>query len=114
MEHRWGARVRLAIPVRLTAAHSQLTSIGRLTDLSISGGLIAEFKLRPLARLEVHLEGESLPAYVVRVCDEGSAIEWCQFAPRLVIQLLRQRTVAKTELDITPVTDSAGAIQYNV
>jgi hypothetical protein len=100
MEHRWGTRIGVHIPVRVTAPHVSTASIGRLTNLSLSGAFITGFWLRPLARIQVSVEWplplqpalEKLPAFVARVCEEGAGIMWCEFAPRAVVELLRAMT----------------------
>jgi hypothetical protein len=117
MEHRWGTRIAVHIPVRLTAAGLSMASIGRLTDLSLSGGFITIFGLRPLARIHLSLEYplpwqrpvEKLPAFVARVCAEGAGIVWCEFAPRAVIELLRTMTnVTDPDHELIPATSRAG------
>src|ERR1700728_1490372 len=88
MEHRWGTRIAVHIPVRVTAAYSSVVRIGRLTNLSLSGGFITGFGFRPLSRIHVSMEYpwplqrpvEKLAAIVARVCEEGAGIVWCEFA----------------------------------
>jgi hypothetical protein len=102
MEHRWGTRIAVHIPVRVTAAYSSVVRIGRITNLSLSGGFITGFGFRPLSRIHVSLEYpllmqrpvEKLAAFVARVCDEGAGLVWCEFAPRPVVELLRTMTNA--------------------
>jgi hypothetical protein len=95
MEHRWGARISVHMPIRLRPMHSPLEGIGRMTDLSLSGGFIADFDIRRLARIQVvfdsplRLRPEMLPAFVARVSEQGIGIEWCEFAPRPVRELLQ-------------------------
>jgi hypothetical protein len=106
MEHRWGTRISVHIPVRLTAPHFAMASIGRLTNLSLSGGFITGFWHRPMSRIHVSVEWplplqpafEKLPAFVARVCEEGAGIVWCEFAPRVVVELLRAMTGALSEV----------------
>jgi len=51
MEHRWGQRVVVDVPIRLVAGPFSGRS-ARLTNLSVSGGCIkSSFELRPLARV---------------------------------------------------------------
>ena len=117
MEHRWGTRVAVHIPIRLTAAGLSMASIGRLTNLSLSGGFITIFGLRPLSRIHLSLEYplpwqrpvEKLPAFVARVCAEGAGIVWCDFAPRAVVELLRTMTnVTDPVHELTPRHFTAG------
>jgi len=97
MEHRWGERVQVDFPVRLSA-HPFTKRNGRLTDLSVSGGYIeSSVDLRALARIEVSIlvvpwakhEASVIAAYVTRKYRHGVGIEWCEFAPPVVSRLLR-------------------------
>jgi len=99
MEHRWGTRIVVHIPVRVTAAHRSMASIGRISSLSLSGGFITGFGFRPLSRIQVSFEhpllqrpAEKLAAFVARVCEEGAGIVWCDFAPRPVAEILMTMT----------------------
>jgi hypothetical protein len=101
MEHRWGTRIAVHIPVRVTATHLSMASIGRITNLSLSGGFITGFGFRPMSRIHVSFEhpllqrpAEKLAAFVARVCEEGAGIVWCDFAPRPVAKLLLTMTTA--------------------
>lgn len=98
MEHRWGVRVAVDIPVRLTAAGSSYPKAGRLKNLSISGAWInVSLEARPLSRLEVTIDSALRPsgnapvisAYVVRRTELGIAVEWCERVPRAIVKLLR-------------------------
>ena len=97
MEHRWGERVRVDFPVRVIA-HRFSVRDGRLADLSVSGALVkAEFEARVLSRIQVALDSPLWPkhdspiveAYVARRYKHEFGIEWCEFAPRAVTELLR-------------------------
>jgi hypothetical protein len=96
MEHRWGERVGVDLPVRITA-HPLFVRHGRITNLSVSGASIkADFDLRLLARIQVVIEiphrmrneAPSIAAYVTRISKTRIGIEWCEFAPRVVSELL--------------------------
>jgi hypothetical protein len=94
MEHRLGVRTAVQIPVRWETANRGLVSIGRLTNVSLSGGFLADFDLRLLSLILVVLESPSqqmasIPAYVARRCTAGIGIEWCEWAPVAVVELLR-------------------------
>ncbi|MDB6085316.1 MAG: hypothetical protein JWN43_3197 [Gammaproteobacteria bacterium] len=100
MEHRWGQRVGVDIPVRITA-HPFFVRAGRLANLSVSGALIrAGFELRLLARIQVAIElpqrskheAPTIPAYVARKFKDCIGIEWCEFAPPAVTRLLQSFT----------------------
>ena len=97
MEHRWGQRIQVNFPVRV-AARRFLVSDGRLTDLSVSGGLVtAELKTRVSSRVRVAIvlplwpkhESPVVEAYVARRYKFGYGLEWCEFAPDAVRELLR-------------------------
>jgi hypothetical protein len=97
MEHRWGERVQVDFPVRVTA-HRYSVRDGRLADLSVSGALVkAEFEARVLSRIQVAIvlplwpkhESPVIEAYVARKFKHAFGIEWCEFAPPAVSELLR-------------------------
>ena len=97
MEHRWGERVQVDFPVRVIA-HRFSVRDGRLADLSVSGALVkAEFEARVLSRIQVAIDSPLWPkhdspiveAYVARRYKHEFGIEWCEFAPRAVSDLLR-------------------------
>jgi hypothetical protein len=95
MEHRWGVRRPINIAVRLTAGRLTMLD-ARLANLSMSGALIrGSCVVRVVSQLEVLIltcgavHAMSLPAYVTRRCIDGIGIEWCEFAPRVVRELLR-------------------------
>jgi hypothetical protein len=96
MEHRWGARVALDLPVRLELA-GELLGFGRLRNASISGALVnTAARLPVLAALEVVVtttvarEGRIvLPACVVRRAGGSIAVEWRDMACDALVTLLR-------------------------
>jgi hypothetical protein len=101
MEHRWGQRVQVDFPVRVKA-HRYSVRDGRLVDLSVSGALLmADLEARPLCRVQVAIdlplwpkhESPVLEAYVARRVARKDktafGIEWCEFAPPAVSELLR-------------------------
>ena len=97
MEHRWGERIRVSVPVRVSA-HAFSGHAGRLTNLSVSGGrLQVDTDLRLLSRVEISVvlpyrskhEAPVVHGYVTRKYRDGFGIEWCQFAPAVVAALLR-------------------------
>jgi hypothetical protein len=98
MEHRWGERLQVDFPVRLTT-HRYWARNGRLADLSVSGALVeGDFETRLLARIQVAIllplwpkhESPIVEAYVARRNKHMFGIEWCVFAPPAVSQLLRE------------------------
>ncbi|HEX4151421.1 MAG TPA: PilZ domain-containing protein [Steroidobacteraceae bacterium] len=97
MEHRWGERVAVDITVRL-ASKPYTVRTGRITDLSMSGANIeVALDLRVLSRIQVAIILPSrfshptpvIAAYVARRHREGVGVEWCDFAPQAVADLLR-------------------------
>jgi hypothetical protein len=97
MEHRWGERVQVDFPVRVMA-HRYLVRDGRLADLSVSGALVeAEFEARVLCRIQVAIvlplwpkhQSPIVEAYVARIHKRKFGIEWCEFAPAAIGELLR-------------------------
>jgi hypothetical protein len=101
VEHRWGERIRVSVPVHLTApAVAGIDAC--MQNLSLSGALMnADCELRLHMLIEVHI---ALPAtsqrtagvvkaYVSRKPPRGVAIEWCEFAPTIVKALLRSPAI---------------------
>jgi hypothetical protein len=95
MEHRLGARLQISIPVRCEPTNRGAGSVGVLTNVSLSGGFVADLDLRLLSRVQISLDlpAQSLEsivsAYVVRRSGAGSGLEWCEWAPAPITQLLR-------------------------
>ena len=100
MEHRWGERVRVNIPVHVSAA-ALAGFDGCMKNLSLSGALMkADCELRLHSLIDVHIElpppaprAAVLKAHVSRKLKEGIGIEWCEFAPTIVKDLLRSPSV---------------------
>jgi hypothetical protein len=98
MEHRWGQRVTLEVPVTLEVA-GRTPGRGVLRNASISGAWIeTALELPVFSNLVVSLpsHGESaprpvdLPACVVRRAAAGFAVEWRDmFCPSIVALLER-------------------------
>lgn len=96
MEHRWGERVALHQTVELFFGSSPPV-VGSLENVSSSGAFVRTAGRRPpRGPVEVILQEDRsvrrqsprLPAYVVRETDSGVGIEWCEFAPRVVRELI--------------------------
>jgi len=100
VEHRWGERVRVNIPVHVSAPPLGAVD-GHVKDLSLSGALMkADCDLRLHLLIEVSIDlpapaarTDVVKAYVSRKLPEGVGIEWCQFAPPIVKALLRSPSV---------------------
>jgi PilZ domain len=97
MEHRWGQRVAVDVPIRLTVRPFSVKA-ARLMNLSLSGAFIkGSLELRVLSRIQVVIDLPSrfkhatpvISAYVTRKFRDGIGVEWCEFAPQAVSELIR-------------------------
>jgi hypothetical protein len=94
-DSRWGDRVRVNIPVQVSA--DALSAHGCMKNLSLSGALVkADVDLGIHTLIQVNIEPSSasqraaaITAYVSRKDEEGIGVEWCEFAPSIVKDLLR-------------------------
>jgi hypothetical protein len=95
MEHRLGARIPIHIPIQWKQTNQGLGSVGLITNVSLSGGFVAELDLRLLSHIQVAIDlplqsaASVIPAYVVRRSATGSGIAWCEWAPPAITRLLR-------------------------
>jgi hypothetical protein len=100
LEHRWGERVWVNIPVRVSAAAVARVD-GCVKNISLSGALMksdCDLRLHTLIEVRITLPPPSrraavLKAHVSRKLKEGVGIEWCEFAPTIVKDLLRSSSV---------------------
>jgi hypothetical protein len=96
MEHRLSQRIRLTHTARITSSSGR-AGIAQLQELSASGARLrtllrlpdlafvrVQFKLRRGAQVMMH----SVDAIVVRRVNGGIAIEWSEFMPDAVRELL--------------------------
>jgi PilZ domain len=98
-ECRWGDRVRGDIPVQLSA--DALSADGSMKNLSLSGALVkADVDLGLLALVQVSINtrpasqrAAAITAYISRKTTEGVGVEWCEFAPSVVKDLLRSPSI---------------------
>jgi len=98
-ESRWGDRVRVNIPVQVSANAS--SADGCMKNLSLSGALVkADVNLRMHALIQVSINMPSpsrraaaITAYISRKTKEGVGVEWCEFAPSVVKDLLRSPSI---------------------
>jgi hypothetical protein len=97
-ESRWGNRVRVNIPIQISA--NALTGAdGCMKNLSLSGALVkADVDLRLHALIKVSIKmplqrAAAITAYVSRKAGDGVGVEWCEFAPGVVKDLLRSPTI---------------------
>jgi PilZ domain len=101
-ESRWGDRVRVNIPVRMSV--NALTSAdGCMKNLSLSGALVkadVDLGLNALIKVSIAMPSPSslqpaatITAYISRKDKEGVGVEWCEFAPSVVKDLLRSPSI---------------------
>jgi hypothetical protein len=99
-EHRWGERVKVNIPIQVSA--QPLAGIdGCLKNLSLSGALLkadVDLRLHSLVEVSIRLPTPSQHAAVViahvsRKFKDDVGVEWCEFAPSVVKDLLRSPTI---------------------
>ena len=124
MEHRLGTRMPVSLPVKLQHA-AGTAAFGRMLNVSLSGAYVrTSVKLDPLASVGIACEGAfsgavsapCITAFVTRVAADGVALEWFEFAPAVIRQLMRReqpqakvRTVTSTaamRTSVGIVTDS--------
>jgi len=97
---RWGDRVRVNIPVQVSAG-VVTSAAGCIKNLSLSGALVkADVNLGLYALIQLSIDvpaplqrAASITAYVSRKTREGVGIEWCQFGPTAVKDLLRSPSI---------------------
>jgi hypothetical protein len=106
MDHRWGERVTVDLAVKI-AAKPFAVRAGRLRDLSLSGGAIqVSGEIRLLSRVQVaitvpHRFPDPIPVvsgYVTRKFGDCIGVEWSDFAPDAVRELLKAARVRRREL----------------
>ena len=100
MEHRWGQRVTIEVPVRLEAGGRKLGR-GVLRNASMSGAFIeTSLELPVFSNLVVSIPpAGDLVASIVRCAPGGFAVEWRDMAcPSIVALLERVTGLHATEL----------------
>jgi hypothetical protein len=98
MEHRCGTRYAVNLKVYAHSLGGAVSSIGRLTEVSVSGGFVrTSLPLHPLTYISLHVRLAELrqqhfviAGQVVRRSPSGLAIEWSDYALAL-IRFLTQR-----------------------
>ena len=108
MEHRWGRRIALKIPVRL-ATDGGAPMLGQMTNVSISGAFVETPRPMPLwTQIEVEVllrhhsasrKPERVAAHVTRQSSGGAGIEWCDLAPPSVRVLLEALQAVSRSID---------------
>jgi len=122
MEHRWGARSKLDIPVQVDCG-SQARVFGVMRNASVSGSFLCTAAQLPMLtcvsvelispRCRTHV---GVQAYVVRRTPEGFGLEWSEIAPAPIVEALCQPVEALCQpgamplhqIDTPPVTDVVG------
>ena len=98
MEHRWGHRIAVDLPIRLASADASAWRTGRLTNVSITGALIrSDFAFRLLSLVSVVIESRTvknpeskrIAGYVARIDHHGMGVEWAEMAAPAVVDLVR-------------------------
>jgi hypothetical protein len=93
---RWSRRIAVDMPVQV-AADGSPTIRGHLKNLSLSGALLTtDHALRLHAYVEISIElletghgAVRIMARVTRNVEGGVGVEWCEYAPSAVTDLLR-------------------------
>jgi PilZ domain len=96
LEHRWGTRVRVNIPV-LVEATALPMGIGCMKNVSLSGAFMKsdrDLRLHTLIEVSITLPPPAsrtavIKAHVSRKLREGVGIEWYEFAPNIIKDLVR-------------------------
>jgi hypothetical protein len=98
-ESRWGDRVEVNIPVRLSA-DAIAGADGCMRNLSLSGAFVkasVDLGLHSLIEVSIKMpppqRAKAITAYVSRRLKEGVGVEWCEFAPIVVKDLLRSPSI---------------------
>ena len=100
MERRWGERIQIDVLVHLS--DDKVARIrARMRNLSLGGALFkidANVRLNALVEVSIELPQSSQPpaillAHVLRTRDEDVGIEWWEFAPSVVKDLLRSPSI---------------------
>jgi len=97
MDNRLGERTSIQLAIRLVSTRPRTIGLGLLKNLSRSGALIVNCDLQLYSLIHVVFKSQpglkqddaSVSAYVTRVSDDGIGVEWCEFAPPAVAELLQ-------------------------
>jgi hypothetical protein len=115
MDNRLGERVAINLVIRLVSSRPHSIAVGLLKNLSRSGALIVNCDLQLFSLIHVVLhphqgsnDEDAVAAYVTRACDGGIGVEWCEFAPPAVADLL-QAAAASFRAFAEPQMDSVSA-----
>ncbi len=109
MEHRWGTRVLVDIPVRLRCRRGHFVD-AHLVNISLSGAFIrTEVALTRFAPLEIELKGCTVPSFVARVHSDGIGAEWSGRLPRTLENALLAHPLTTNRAPAPVVIDDAAA-----
>jgi hypothetical protein len=97
LEHRWGERHEVNFPVRVESSVALEGEKGFVRNLSLSGAFVksdCDWRLNTLIEIGIGLPPPStrttiLRAIVSRKLKDGVGIEWYEFAPQVIKDLLR-------------------------
>ena len=100
LEHRWGERHEVNFPVRVDAGTAVKAGKGCVRNLSLSGALVTsdcDWSLNTLIEVGIRMPPPStrieiVRAIVSRKLKDGVGIEWYEFAPKVIEDLLRLGT----------------------
>jgi hypothetical protein len=95
MEHRWGERFRVNLTVTVRDSKGW-TAVARIRDVSISGAFLeCRHGFDSASWITVYFghggRANPVDGYIARLTREGIGIEWAEFAPTAVTDLLRSR-----------------------
>ncbi len=108
MEHRWGSRKEISLPVELQRPGFAPVR-ARIEDLSLSGAkLRLSAPLPALAQWDVRIGEHVVPAWIVRRTANGIGVEWCDFSPTVVATILRASTGMRRRPLSGPIERSTG------
>jgi PilZ domain len=99
-DSRWGDRVRVDIPVQISV-NALTDADASLKNLSLSGALVkadVDLGLHALIQVNIKMPSPSqqaakITAFVSRKTKGGAGVEWCEFAPSVVKDLLRSPSI---------------------
>lgn len=99
MEHRWGERFRINQTVTVRDAKGW-TAVARLRDVSISGAFIeCRHPFDTASWVTIHFghggRSVAVDGFIARWTREGLGIEWSEFAPEVVTELLKTGAVLR-------------------
>jgi hypothetical protein len=120
MEHRWGERLKVALPVRIRGACG-LVGTGLVINFSVSGALIvtnvpaallSQVRIsfgfgRTAGRRITRTDDCTFEAQVVRRNAAGFAVEWCEFGADEVVAF------AKSNRGGVPIEDRRSRVRLS-